>query len=543
MHFDPKHTALPADLCSATRAHRSAHDWNSQTLTLGGHTWNLFPEEAVETFISPSNNDSGSVRTPFLLEGLRDVVIDGQGSRLLVRGSPQAGPGRITVIDAPLVPFIIRDCENVTLKNLSLDWATPGTCQGTCIAVDADAGTFDVSLETDQRTWCWNGQLYLEGEGWTWPVRRLLAVDPANGAVLPNTGDNLGAGYDVAWTYQSLGEMLVRIQGPTTAAPIVGCKILFWCSNHDTGARRAPAIFIENSRKVLFQDVSLHYCWAMGVIAQNSTDLTFERLIVEPSGDRKFSLAADGTHFVNCRGELTLTDCRIQNQFDDAINAHGLYHQIVRPLGPRTLRLRTLHPQHQGVDTYIPDDLVRLCRPPYLLHLGELTLASSQRLNSEIQDLTFTSDLPADLVAGDFVENLTAYPAITLRNCSFRWNRARGALLNGNRPIRIENCHFESPGSAILVESTTTWGESGPIADLSITGSTFTRCTHTHSWGDAVIKAVPKFREGPDVPANLPPFHGNLTLRGNSFTDCSAPSLKAESFTQIDSDIPTPASE
>lgn len=33
---------------------------------------------------------------------------------------------------------------------------------------------------------------------------------------------------------------MVRIHGLSTAKPVVGCKILFWGTNHDTGARRAP---------------------------------------------------------------------------------------------------------------------------------------------------------------------------------------------------------------------------------------------------------------------------------------------------------------
>ncbi|HAT11006.1 MAG TPA: hypothetical protein DCS97_10525 [Planctomycetes bacterium] len=531
--LDPGSTNLPADLCAAIRAHRAQHDWNGRTIALGGHAWNLFPEEAAERFISPSNNDCGTVRTPFLLEGLRDVVIDGQGARLLVRGTPQAGRGRTGIIDAPLVPFLLRDCRNVTIRNLTIDWATPGTCQGTCLAVDHAAGTCDVRLETTQRTWCWNSQLYLEGEGWTWPVRRLLAADPATGAILPGTGDNMGAGYDVAWTYESLGDQVVRIRGPASARPQVGCTILFWCSNHDTGARRAPAIFLERAEGVRLEDVTLHYCWAMGVIAQDSSDLAFTRLVVEPSGQRRFSLAADGTHFVNCRGELRFEACRFQNQFDDAINAHGLYHQVVRRCDAHSLRIRTLHPQHQGVTTYRSGDRVRLCRAPHLLPLAELTIASVSALNSEMQDLRFAEALPEVIASGDFVENLSAYPAITIRGCTFRWNRARGVLLNGNQPIRVEGNHFETPGSAILVESSATWGESGPISDLRITGNTFTRCTTCPTWGAAVIQASPEFRCGEGVPADLPPFHGTVTLVDNAFRDCAAPAQRLESCERI----------
>lgn len=92
------------------------NSWNGRTFELGGHDWNLFPEEARETFISPSNNDCGTVRSPFLLEDLHDVVIDGQGARLLVRGTPQAGRGRVGIIEN------ITAYPQITLRNNIFRW-------------------------------------------------------------------------------------------------------------------------------------------------------------------------------------------------------------------------------------------------------------------------------------------------------------------------------------------------------------------------------------------------------------------------------------
>lgn len=512
------------------RALRAVTDLNGRTIRLGGGTWNLFPEEAAETVIYPSNNDCGPARSPFLLEGLRDVIIDGEGARLLVRGTPQAGRGSVGVIYPPVVPFIARDCANVTIRNLSIDWATPGTIQGTCVA-KPEAGVFEVELETTQRVWCWNGQMYVEGEGWTWAVRRLLAVDAHNGAILPDTGDNLGAGYDVTCQYAMPREGVVRIAGPTAAKPVVGCKILFWCTQHDIGGRRAPAIFVEKSTGVHIENVTLNYCWAMGIIAQNSGDLSFAHLVVEPSGSRLFSLAADGAHLVNCRGKVSFEQCRFQNQFDDAINSHGLYHQVVRVLDSHSVRIRCAHPQHQGVDTFQIGDRIRIAHAPYLQELAQLTLARVTRINGEMQDLQFDALLPADTRPGDYVENLSGYATTTIRNCVFRWNRARGILINGAQPILVENNTFESPGAAILIESSAHWAEAGPTGEVILRDNTFQRCCHTPSWGKAVIQAVPEFLD--NAPADLPPFHGKIHLSGNRFEDCYAPETRLASFAEI----------
>ena len=119
-------------------------------------------------------------------------------------------------------------------------------------------GEFEVEIETDQRLWCWNGSAYLEGEGWTWPVQRLLGVDAETGAVLPQTGDNLGAGYDANWHYEMIGEKRLRVRGPREARAEVGCRILFWCTSHDTGTRFAPGIFIAGAENVVCEAVTLH---------------------------------------------------------------------------------------------------------------------------------------------------------------------------------------------------------------------------------------------------------------------------------------------
>lgn len=254
----------PSDLCAALRQLRSEHDLSGQTLRLGGGIWDLFPEEAPETVIHPANNDCGPARSPFLFEGLREDTIDGQGARLLVRGTPRAGRGSIGVLYPPLVPFILRDCHNITLKNLAIDWATPGTVQGTCIAAD-----------------------------------------------------------------------------PASAKPVVGCKILFWCTRHDIG---------------------------------------------------------------------------------------------------------------------------------------------------------------------------------------------------GPRPLLIEHNTFETPGAAILLESSSHWAEAGPTTDVVIRHNVFQNCGHAPAWGRAVIQAELDFRK--DAPSDLPPFHGNITLADNQFSNCHAPETHLESFAGVASPSP-----
>ncbi|WP_404423746.1 right-handed parallel beta-helix repeat-containing protein [Nibricoccus sp. IMCC34717] len=525
----PESGSLPADLCAALRREKSLG--GGDTVLLGGHRWNLFPEEARETVVFPSNNDAGTVKTPFLLEGLKNLVIDGEGATLLVRGTPQSGSGQMTVLYTPLVPLVLRGCENVVIRNLAIDWATPAIVQGRCVAADPERGLFEVEFEAERNLWCWNGFLFLVGEGWTHQVHRLLSVEAETGAISHGIGDNLGMGYEVNWQTEVVSGNRIRFRGPVGVKASVGALILGWCTTFHTGARRAPAFVIEDCRGVTLEDVRIHHAWGMGVIAQASTDLSLKRVVVEPSGARKFSLAADATHFVNCRGRLDFEACRFQNQFDDGINAHGLYRQIVRRLDERTLRVRVVHPQHQGVRIDRLGDECRLAGRKHMDDIAVRRLAAVSWVNSEMTDLTFDGPVPAGVEAGDVVENISAYPAITIRNCDFRWNRARGVLVNGCGPIVIEGNRFENAGAAVMVESSGLWGESGPVSEVRIASNTFRNCAHVRDWGAAVIQADPEFRR--EAPAGLAPFHGRLVLEGNRFENCHSPHLDAKSFREV----------
>ena len=69
--------------------------------------------------------------------------------------------------------------------------------------------------------------------------------------------------------------------------------------------RPQPAIFITESRDIRLEDMNIHFAEGMGVLTQNSRDITLERFHVQlrPRGGRYFTTQADATHFVACEGE------------------------------------------------------------------------------------------------------------------------------------------------------------------------------------------------------------------------------------------------
>ena len=71
--------------------------------------YHILPEDCEKYGCNFSNNDRGEKTVRFLLRGLENVVLDGNGSTLVIHG-------RIT-------PFLLDGCKNVTIRNFNVEYA------------------------------------------------------------------------------------------------------------------------------------------------------------------------------------------------------------------------------------------------------------------------------------------------------------------------------------------------------------------------------------------------------------------------------------
>ncbi len=68
------------------------------------------------------------------------------------------------------------------------------------------------------------------------------------------------------------------------------------------------------------ENVIVHHAGGMGFLFENCSNVDLYKCVVEPSGNRMVSTTADATHFVGCRGKVSLRNCVFHNQLDDAMN-------------------------------------------------------------------------------------------------------------------------------------------------------------------------------------------------------------------------------
>jgi alpha-1,3-galactosidase B len=280
----------------------------------------------------------------------------------------------------------------------------------------------------------------------------------------------------------------------------------------------------------------------MGLLAQNSEDIELERFHVElrPDGGRYFTTQADATHFVACRGRVSLQHCRFENMMDDALNVHGVYLKVLAREGKHTLVGRFMHEQSFGFPWASPGDSVRLVTSRDIqglegvFHVRAISSVGGRGLEGarEVR-ITFDEELPADYHAerGISMENLSRTPSVVFAHNLVRHNRARGILINTPRPVLIEENTFDHvSGSAILFSTDNNmWYESGQTREVVIRRNTFQDVlTSLYQFTTAVISIHPII---PELALQRHPFYGqgagSIRIEDNIFRTFDTPLLHA----------------
>lgn len=459
-------------------------------------TYHFYPDKGYEVFAHISNHDDGVVSTAFPILNFKNLVIDGQGANFIFHGR--------------MIPFLIENSENIRVENLSVDWAMPFHSEGLVVANDLEKKTFDLQISDDYPYEIRNDQLYFIKEYYAHSIGQSILYDPKRKAIAydtesytpltafrktkvrhnidkiqykyktdPNAPPIKYEGREDKLRAEHIEPGLVRIYNHTKKIPPIGMILVG--KGMQSKNRLAPAFRITHTTIFNAQNITVHHAGGMGLIAENSADLTLDNFNVTPSNGRMVSTTADATHFVGCRGKVTLKNCNFNNQLDDASNIHGTYQEVRDIIDDYTIGVRMGHYQQQGFTIGKANDtlgLVRLSNSffPY----DKVTIKATKRLNRRYQLITLNKKVPQGLKVGDLIENLDAYPELLVQNCKISGNRARGLLLSTPRKIVVDNNYFHTEMEALLIPvESGKWFESGSVTNLTISNNIFQDCTHS----------------------------------------------------------------
>lgn len=476
--------------------------------------YDLWPDRAVEKLCFISNNDSGLKRIGFPLVGLDGLEIDGSGASI--------------VFQKPMVPVLVSESKNVTVRNLSFDFLRPMHSEGKVLAITPES--VDVEFSEEYPYVVRNGVLLFTGPKpppgapkklrspeVIYPCSNMLAFDAAKKEPAYMAKDRYGVGGGIV--AKEIGPRQVRLfLDKVTAKP--GEIIVF------SPPRENPGIVIEDSSGTRLENVGIHNCGGIGVLAQRCRDLFLRKVrIVPPEGSsRVLSIPADPTHFVNMKGKIEMVECVFESQKDDTTNIHGLYARITQKIAPDEIEVKLVHPQQFGIDFIKPGMRLELTQSPTMEPLGYAEAKEVTRLNSEYTLVKTQQPLPEALVVGDCVADADANTAeVLIKDCVFAKNRAHGLVLNSRGKTVVENNYFHTPGPPLFLGGCIlSWYEQGGVRDLMIRGNTFDQCGYVGTWGKDLFEVG----TGMDKEARKTSgYHKNIVIEDNLFRVFEPPTL------------------
>lgn len=493
------------------RALDSCRQYPNAVLVIPPGRYDFWPQYARERIYFESNTtDNNPKRLGIDVKNMTGLTIDGQGALLVYHDRMQ--------------PITIDSSQQVTIKNLQIDWDIPLTAQAKVIAATGDHIDLQINL-LESPYLLEKGKLVFVGEGWKSQWWGVMEFDGSTRLIPQGTGDSpcLGDGWE-NYTATELAPGIVRLQYAFRRLPAVGNMLVLRHNERDHAG-----IFINESSQVQLEQISVFHTAGLGILSQYSADLTMRQVVVGPNRAKGRFLSGhdDGLHFSNCRGAILVDNCEFEGLMDDPINVHGTSVRIIEKINDHRLRCQFMEKQSVGLYWARSDELIGFIAHSGMNTIGTGRVIEFSRLNNEQFEIEFEGQVPATIKAGDALENLSWTPEVTIRNSRFKSNRARGILVSTPGKVVIAHNQFQSSGSAILIAGDANyWYETGGVRDVLIEENDFEYpcLSSNYQFCEGIISIMPEI---PELDMKAPCYHRNIRILNNRFHPFDYPILYA----------------
>lgn len=482
----------PDDTTPAVKkAIAACHGKDRARLVFPAGKYQFYRDHCDEHLLYTSNNDYGIKRIGLPLLGMKSIEVDGNGSQFIFHGR--------------MVPVAAWESANVTLRNFSIDWDRSFTLDAQVL--DQKADYVDLKMSPATPYVVRDGRLSgLDDSVYRQTQITFIEFDPQKQEFV----------YDspYPWGFNNAAELepgIVRVrglEGRLRVGRTVCMRVEF---------RHSPAMSIGLCSDVQVVNVALHASAGMGLICQESRDVRVDGLRVTPSpgSGRLLSTQDDATHFCNCRGQIVMEHCLLERCWDDGGNVHGTYRKICKR-GPHWTVSQVEHHQQMGVGFGQQDDDVYEFLDPATMQAVHQDKGFEYKVyNVHQMAMAYRHNLPDCVKEGMVIENISATPDLTVRNCRFWSTRPRGILINTRGKVVVEDNYFHTPGTAVLVGAdANSWYESGAVHDMLVRHNTFDNCRYMRpTCTNAPIQITPAVPEA----GRGKMFERNIRIEENTF--------------------------
>ncbi|RED26396.1 hypothetical protein BD847_0314 [Flavobacterium cutihirudinis] len=488
----------------------------SVQITFPKGRYDFFPDaNYYRTYYESNTYDADTRKLAILIKNKKNITIDAQQSDFVYHGHIQ--------------PFTLDNAENITIKNINIDWDVPLTSESEIIEADENHILMKIDITQSPYKIHEKGLTFVgEGakENWALSEGSWLIEFDKNHIIPANTGDNGCVKGDLKNViYSEIKPGLVLMKGKFTKTPAVGNFLIL---RH--GTRDHAGMFLFHSKNTKLENINVYHTSGLGILSQYCENIEMRKvnMIPNPKKNRYLSGHDDGLHFMGCKGEIIIDNCDAQGLMDDPINIHGTYVPVMEKIDDYALKCNFGQNMSHGLLWAVVGDKVGFIQKKEMNTMSYGIVSSFEPLDVDHFIIRFKEKIPTDIDANFVLENLSWTPNATITNCFVGSNRARGYLISTPGKVVIANNVFETSGSAILIAGDANyWYESGAVKDITIKNNEFRfPCNSSYyQFCEAIISIYPEI----PAPNAMQPFHKNIKIENNSFNPSDYPILYAVS--------------
>ncbi len=442
----------------------------------------------------------GPIPTAFLLEGRKNVTLDFNGAILTLHGRIQ--------------PFIFKNCENLTLKNVVIRYARSPFTEGTVVSAGQSCIRLKIPEAYPYRTE--DGELIPFCDEWE---NRTLDSAPMflqffNGTTRSGTGIHLAIfgkepkiDPSLPWAKSTI-RFVAREEDGVLCLERTGGGAMPPAKPGDHAVigheeRLISGIRMECCENVRLENVRIVNGFGMGIFPFHCKNILLDglKMTFDPLSPGFVANAADGIHAFGCSGDFIIRNSVVEGTIDDALNIHSNFYTVKKASGCTIVAYTGLEPK-EFTPLFLAGDRIRIHKGYTMEYSREYTITAIRPVGEKLVEMTLDGEADG-ACENDAIENMSTQCRIRISDC--RFGKANSHLRFQSRgDILIENCETELP--FLLTGDTTYWFESSPCEHFTVRNTRFTTSR-------AYIRIIPEFVPTPEAPY----YHGDIRVENCTF--------------------------
>lgn len=457
-----------------------------------------------------NENPEGERFCGIYLKNKKNITIDGNGAQILIHGI--------------MTPFIFENCNNIVMKNLSIDHIRPTMSEFTISKSCPGKAEIKINSEflfrVDGNMIYWHSEPKKDGTFyWEIPYkgRGVLsnAFDPVRGIIgdcISGDDDSWGGFPDISEIEDKGDGVLCLTFRDKKISLNEGTVIQTRCiKRFQTGGASV------DSENIRLENLRIKSMNCFGILAQNSGNISYDGLDLTPAEGRTVVSDADFFHFSGCYGHVSVLNCKAHGAHDDVINIHGTHLKIFDvDRKNNCVYLRYSHPETWGFMPYRKGDETEFVNGNTLRPYHKTEVLEVEKLN-DTDFRIVTASLPEKIQGdNDVLENITLTASLTVEGNDFGHIPSRAILCTTRKDVIIRNNTFRNTGATVIcvADDANFWFESGRSGNIYFENNTVINIgARETDRGCDVIRYEPVVMDK----TSSEPVHESLSVKNNRF--------------------------